>query len=179
MKKIKYLLLILGMVFLTSCSSLYPVTSSVDVSFGTYDYNRINYLYMNNYDYFYNNRYINEYGVSCYLYQHPYFIRYSNDYYTRHNTHIPHQRSRYINVRTHRNETYNVTQRPNVVRRQSSYVEPRKSNTVHNRRPYVQPQRSTPVRRSSVQRAPIHDIVERNIRNHTPQQRTTTVKRRN
>ena len=104
MKKLKYLLLILGMVFLTSCSSFYPVATSVDINLDVYDYNRIHWLYTNHYDYFWNATYINPYGVRCYVYNHPHFIRYRNDYYRRYHRHIPHYRHNYTRSRTYRND---------------------------------------------------------------------------
>jgi hypothetical protein len=172
MKKIKFLLLILGFVFLTSCETMYPVytTSTIDVNFGTYDYNRINYLYVNNYNYFYTTRYVNQYGVSCYLYDHPYFIRYQNDYYRKHNKHIPHYN--YNTIRTHRNETNTAIYKTTSVQR-NQYIEPRRTNVqykptvVHKTTPTV---RRTPQRTSA--REPIHNQVRRNIQ-------TTTNRRRN
>ena len=199
MKKLKFLLLILGMVFLTSCSTLYPVTSDVvvDVNFRTYDYNRINYLYLNHYDYFYNTRYINQYGVSCYLYQHPYFVRYQTDYYRRNHRHIPHH-SRYVNVNSHRDQviTHNNSTRRNVSTVRSKYVQPRRTvtnnnqsvvrrtNTTVNRTPtrtstvrrqstYKPPQRtSVRTQTGTTVRQPVHNQVRRNTQ-------TTTNRRRN
>lgn len=197
MKKLKYLLLIIGFMFLTSCEVMqYPTysTSTIDVNFGVYDYNRINYLYMNNYDYFWNTRYINQYGASCYLYQHPHFIRYRNDYYHRHNRHIPHQRSRYTNVRTHRNETvrHNVTRR-NTSNERSGYTEPRRT-TVNNKPPVIRRSTSTVRRQSTYRppqqqrtvrstsptvRQPVHNQIRRNNQINQPQRRTNIKKRKN
>jgi hypothetical protein len=101
----KKLLIIFSVFLFTSCASFQFGTVAVTYDFNQYDYNSIHYLYTNNPHYFYNNSYIDQFGIMRYYYSHPYFVR----YYTyrnikpNHNYYIKTRRD-YVRNKTHRGE---------------------------------------------------------------------------
>jgi len=67
---------------MTSCDALQvTATSGYDINEYPYNYNRIDRIYRQNPQYFYDTYYIDSYGNMMYYNNHPYFIRYQQDYY--------------------------------------------------------------------------------------------------
>lgn len=78
MRKIKILLVVFIMMLMTSCDALQVTVGSDNyMDRNPYNYNRIDMVYRQNPQYFYDN-----------YYNHPYYIRYKRDYHERHN-HYP------------------------------------------------------------------------------------------
>lgn len=148
-------LLILFSILIMSCASL-PNDSSVtvryDISTMPYNYNNIHHFYSQYPTYFYQNTYLDAYGVQRYMHMHPYFKRYKRDCNTRqHNSNVNIKKRVNYNTTIRRAPTRAPSQsirvRPTTTRRSTSTTT-RSSNTIR-RAPTRAPSqnRSTTTRR--------------------------------
>jgi len=80
MKTLKLLLTGLLFTLLPACSGL-EISSQNAFENQYYDYEQIEYYYINNPDFIFTQQYLNVNGNHVYYYRHPYFIRYQRDYY--------------------------------------------------------------------------------------------------
>ena len=146
MKKIKLLLVVFIMVLMTSCDALQVTAmSGYDINEYPYNYNRIDRIYRQNPQYFYDTYYIDSYGNMMYYNNHPYFIRYQQDYYRIYNHNPlkyygyddmkPRNRRNSVNVQP-RKKTH--VQQPNQTRRDTNHKiaprnKPNKRGTANRR----------------------------------------------
>jgi hypothetical protein len=131
MKKIKLLLVVFIMVLMTSCDALQvTATSGYDINEYPYNYNRIDRIYRENPQYFYDTYYMDSYGNMVYYNNHPYFLRYQQDYYRIYN-HNPLKYYGYDDMKPrNRRNSGNVHQRRKLhVQQPIQHVQPQGDQT--------------------------------------------------
>lgn len=160
-----FLALVLGILF-TSCTVLQTPsnqTAQVGVTWDmdVYDFNQIHFMYQNNPQFFWNNQFVNRFGINTFYYNHPFFLRYRRDCFRRNIVYRPYRP--YHRINNNRNIRNN-----RVIRNNGLRITRNGGNTVNRGRSNSTARRNTNTYRRLPQKSVKHGTSNRSYRRNTP-----------